>query len=160
VRVAFGSRVAGFSVHLGNSPTNDGYGGDQGTTPDSAEAYLLERQLSVFTAVRAALPRVDRLLDVVVPSLVNRTMEFEVCDQALGVEVLPDRPGVDPLKWRLETASSRLLFSLGPTPAAGKRETGGSIYAGFNRVIHRTTGAASHARFGSGVRRVEISLIP
>jgi hypothetical protein len=159
-KVFFGSEVSNWLVHVGNSPTNNGHGGDEGTTADTAEVQVAERQLTVFTAARSVRRQVEKLLDATLPPLAGRVIEIEVCDQSLGIQLLPR--GREPAwpAWRLETLHSNLLFSLGPGNGGTADETGGSIYGGFNRVIHRITGPPSHDRTGAGVRRVEISLTP
>lgn len=158
-KVYYDEPVSGWTVNIGNSPTNNGHGGDEGTTPNAAEVQIAERQLSVFTASRPVPHRVDKLLDEALPPLGGRTIEIEVCEQALEVAMLPVSGDTSPPKWKLQTLNAKLLFSLEPT-ARPDRDTRASIYAAFNRVIHRTTGAPSHDRDGSGVRRVEISLSP
>jgi hypothetical protein len=159
-RIFLGSQAAEWIAHIGNSPTNNGHGGDEGTTSDTAELHVVDRRLTVFTAARSVRRQVEKLLEAELPPLTGRVIEIEVCDQSVGVE-LPARgreeawPG-----WHLETLHSNLLFSLGPGNGGTADETGGSIYAGFNRVVHRIDGPASHGRTGAGVRRVEISLSP
>jgi hypothetical protein len=61
------------------------------------------------------------------------------------------------------TAHSRDLLAIRPPEAAagaGEDRPDSLIYAAFNRVIHRRSGRPAQNRFGSGVRRVEISLTP
>jgi hypothetical protein len=147
-KVFYGETPSGWTVHLGNSPTNNGHGGDQGTTPEAAELQVLDGRLSVFSAARRQ--QVDRLLDVELPGLAQRVLELEVCNQTLDVRLAPHRRGEEPLRWQLGTLSSKLLLAFGPAP----------LYASFNRVVHQLGAAPSHARMGSGVRRVEISLSP
>jgi hypothetical protein len=159
-KVFYEDPVGQWTVDLGNSPTNNGYGGDAGTTPKSAEVQILEGKLGVFSASRVAQHRVDKLLAETLPPLGGRTMEFEVCNQALGIEMLPTSRDPNSRKWKLETLNSRLLFFLGPEQAEPDRETRTSIYAAFNRVIHVISGAPSQDRVGSGAGRVEISLTP
>lgn len=150
-KVAYGDRVAAWTAHIGNSPTNNGHGGDEGTTDKTAEAYVFVQQLFVFSAAQTQRRVVDRLLDVGLPPLRGRTLEFEVCDQRVAVKLLPGEQDTAPLRWDLQTLNSRLLFALTAEEA---------IYAAFNRVIHDHTAAASHGRLGSGARRVEIALSP
>jgi hypothetical protein len=161
LRVSFGEAVSGWTVHLGDSPTNNGHGGDEGTTSDAAEMHVLERQVTVYTVAQAARRQVDRLLDVTVPPLGGRTVEIEACDQSLGFEILPAAgEQASPSKWKLETLSAGLLFSLVPREEREGQESGKVLYVAFNRVIHLVTGPASRTRVGSGVRRVGISLTP
>jgi hypothetical protein len=146
-------------VHVGESPTNNGHGGDEGTTTDAAEVHLLGRQLTVYSVAQSVRRQIDRLLDATVPPLEGRVLELRACDQSLEVEVVPTVRDPTPPKWKLETLSSKLLFSLVPVEADAPRK-GGSIYAAFNRVIHQITGPPSHKRVGRGVRRVEVYLTP
>lgn len=157
-KVYYDDAPSGWTVHLGNSPTNNGHGGDQGTTPEAAEVQVLERKLSVFTASRRQ--QVDKLLDVSLPTLARGVVELEVCNQTLDVQVVPARRGAEPAQWKLGTLSSKLLLSFGPAHGKDSGEDGGSLHAAFNRVIHQLRGAPSHGRVGAGVRRVEISLSP
>jgi hypothetical protein len=151
--------LSGWIFHVGESPTNNGHGGDEGTTSDAAELHLLERKLTIYSVAQPVRRQIDRLLEVTLPPLSGRVLELRACDQSVDVELAPTPRDPEPAKWRLETLSSKLLFSLRPDQdgAPPKR---GSIYAGFNRVIHLTTGPPSHKRFGYGVRRVEVSLTP
>jgi len=158
-RIFFGDEISGWAVHVGASPTNNGHGGDEGTTTDAAEVHLLDRQLTVYSVAQSLRRQIDRLLDVTVPPLEDRVVLLEACDQSLGFEIEPTARDPRPSKWRLETLSSKLLFSLVPSEGRSQRKRG-SLYAAFNRVIHQTTGPPSHARVGRGVRRVEVSLIP
>lgn len=159
-KIAFDDPVGAWTVNLGNSPTNNGHGGDEGTTPDAAELQVLDKRLTVFTASRPLPHRVEKLFDETLPPLGGRTMLVEVCHEALSVELLPTSRDPNPVQWKLGTLNSKLLFSLGPDQERAEGETGGSVYAAFNRVVHLKSGAASHARIGRGVRRVEISLSP
>ncbi len=160
LRIEYGASVSNWTVHVGNSPTNNGHGGDLGTAPNAAEVQILERQLHVYTTAQSARRLVDRLLDVTLPPLAGRTVELEICEQALGARIAPHSRDPHPPQWRIETQNARLLFSLGPADDGAAPVEAGSIYAAFNRVIHVADGAPSRERTGSGVRRVEISLIP
>jgi hypothetical protein len=158
-KVFYGEKVAAWSVNLGNSPTNNGHGGDLGTTAHASEVQVFDQRLSVYTAAQSARRQVDKLLDVDLPPLAGRGVQFEICDQVVSVELLPSAKDPRPPKWRLETQNARLLFALGPE-VPGTADSGGSIYAAFNRVVHVTSGAPSHQRVGNGVKRVEVELIP
>lgn len=167
-KIDFDAPGVGFHVNIGDSPTNNGYGGDAGTTHDSAETQILARRLSVFSSVPALAKGptnlLDRLLDLDLPPLTGRTMNIEVCDQSLAVELSPGRGETKPLHWKLQTLNAGLLYALAPrhavegTPAAPLEDH--AIYAAFNRVIHVLDGPPSNNRAGSAVRRVEIMLSP
>jgi hypothetical protein len=153
LRAFYGDEVRGWTFHVGNSPTNNGHGGDEGTTALSAELQLFERQLAVYTVAQAGHRSVDRLLEATVPSLAGRILDVEVCNQFVRVQVRTSLADPAPLTWKLETLSSRLLFSLGPDDPR-------KIWVGLNRVVHLANGPASHGRTGAGVRRVELTLSP
>jgi hypothetical protein len=156
-----------FSVNIGDSPTNDGYGGDAGTTLDAAEMQIMSSHLAVFTSgrPRGGTSPIELLYESDLPPLTGRSIELEVCDQTLGFTLPAGKGNPEPLRWRLQTVNLGLLYSLARAPERGSPEdarTPGNnqIYAAFNRVVHIKDGAASHNRVGSGVKRVEISLSP
>lgn len=156
-----------FTVNIGDSPTNDGYGGDAGTTLDAAEMQILGSHLAVFTSgrPRGGTSPIEMLYESDLPPLAGRSIDLEVCDQTLGFTLPAGRGNPAPLRWRLQTVNLGLLYSLARAPAPGTSGDapapgGNQIYAAFNRVIHVKDGPASHNRVGSGVRRVEISLSP
>ena len=156
-----------FTVNIGDSPTNDGYGGDAGTTLDAAEMQILGSHLAVFTSgrPRGGTSPIELLYESDLPPLAGRSIDLEVCDQTLGFTLPPGKGNPEPMRWRLQTVYLGLLYSLARAPAPGSTDEksvpgGNQIYAAFNRVIHVKDGAASHGRVGSGVKRVEISLSP
>src|SRR5262249_47176401 len=166
-RVFYGARPEFFSVNIGDSPTNDGYGGDAGTTLDAAEMQILGSHLGVFTSgrPRGGNSAIDLLYESDLPPLAGRSVKLEVCDQTLGFTLPPGKGIPQPMRWRLQTVNQGLLYSLARAPEPGSSEEtpvpgGNQIYAAFNRVIHVKDGPASHNRVGSGVQRVEISLSP
>jgi hypothetical protein len=160
LRVYFADEVSGWVLHVGNSPTNDGYGGDMGTTLHAAEVHLADRQLSAYTAPHATGNPVERILHAWLPPLSRKVLAIEVCDQQFEIELGQARGDLDPLRLELETHTFEQLFRLGPADDSATGPAAGAIYAAFNRVVHHVNGAASHGRTGRGVRRVEISLIP
>jgi hypothetical protein len=165
LRIHFEDPVAEWSVNIGDSPTNDGYGGDAGTTNSAAEMYILRSLLSVCTAASPQLgtQRFDRILDWELPALGGRHADVEICDQALVFD-LPGAFADDrPLHWRLQTPTIGALYSFAPRagvsiPESTKKKDKG-VYAGFNRVIHEPHREGG-SRVGTGVRRVEITLTP
>lgn len=166
-RVFYGAHPHFFTVNIGDSPTNDGYGGDAGTTLDAAEMQILGSHLGVFTSgrPRGGNSAIDLLYESDLPPLAGRSIKLEVCDQTLGFTLPPGKGNPQPMRWRLQTVNQGLLYSLARAPEPGSSEEtpvpgGNQIYAAFNRVIHVKDGLASHNRVGSGVQRVEISLSP
>jgi hypothetical protein len=158
--VFFGDEIFAWTLHIGNSPTNDGYGGDLGTTPNAAELHLRDRRLSAYTAPPATGMPIERILEAVLPPLAGKVLGVEVCDQQVEVELGAARGDLDPLRFVLQSHTFEQLFRLAPAEQAAAGRRTGAIYAGFNRVVHNLSAAASHGRIGRGVRRVEISLIP
>lgn len=139
-RLSCEKEPSGFTVNVGDSPTNDGWGGDAGTTPIAAGAMISDRGLSVFTQVP-----VDRIASLRFPALAGRTLTFRVCDQVLTYE-LDRAPGeAQPLVGSVETLRLPRLFSLGrdslPEGRASERGVDYDIFAAFNRVIHVRGGA-------------------
>jgi hypothetical protein len=129
----FGSDPEGHLVDLGDSATNDGFGGDAGSFPpgQNAEVHLFDNRLDVFTAA-------DNPTDVDTVASANLALQhgalkFVVDDQFVS--------------WgnpytALETPDLERLFFLGDNPANR------TLYVAVNRVvagIHRT---------GCGVRHV------
>jgi hypothetical protein len=165
IRIEFQDPVAAWSVNVGDSPTNNGFGGDAGTTIYAAEMQILGDLLSVFTAgsPNLAAPRFDGILQSSLPLLGGKHVDLEICDQVLVFDMPGGLVGGRPIHWRLQTPASGLLYSLAPRPGhagtegANRKDRG--IYAGFNRTVTEGDPGRS-ARIGTGVRRVEITLAP
>jgi len=159
-RLRFDDPVERWALNIGDSPTNNGYGGDDGTTPDSAEVQVMDRVLEVFSAVVPATNgAAERIQEMQLGRLGGREMQLVVCDQSVEVVLSPQPPVAEPLRFKLDTSHSRLLFSLAATgERAGGRGNDHAIHAAFNRVIHVLGAAPDKQRVGSGVTRVEISL--
>ena len=127
---------SGWTVNLGDSPTNDGYGGDAGSTPagKNAELWIQNQSLYVTTAGTspAALDNPLARQDV---SLTDSAIKFVVKDQFVSWG--------GPYSF-LQTPNTKRLFA---TPANGSR-----IYLGLNQVI------SNLSRTGSGAARAFITL--
>jgi hypothetical protein len=132
-----------WSTDLGDSPTNDGYAGDAGTTNHAAELWVLDENLSLAPANLLA-PfglTIDNPLVVQHLSLTDSSLKFVVKDQSVSWG--------QPFSLVQEPATKN-LFAIPDTsvPAADQR----AIYLGLNRVI---TGRSD--RTGCGARRVMIT---
>jgi hypothetical protein len=128
----------GWSVNLGDSPTNDGFAGDGGTTDHDAELWVLDEDLSLASASSGPI---DSPLAVQHLSLTDSSLKFVVKNQFVSwgqPYTLVQQP------------ATKNLFTIPDTtvPAADQR----AIYLGLNRVI---TGLSS--RTGCGARRVMIT---
>jgi hypothetical protein len=165
-RVFYDSPVLSYSVNIGDSPTNNGTGGDAGTTFKEAEMQIVDDRLEVYTASRGGGARnVERIFAMDLTPLEARSLDLKVCDESLEFW-MPEGPGgVRPTSWKLQTPASGLLYDLTPSAtyegqSATKRRADG-IFAAFNRIIHVKEGAPSPPqRVGTGVRQVEIRLAP
>jgi hypothetical protein len=155
-----------WTLDIGDSPTNDGYGGDAGTTPNEAEMQIDQKVLTVLTASRNRGRRgVESLLEWDVSMLAGHSADIEICDQFLAFEAPGVLAGNRPFRWKLQTPIEGLLYSFTPRPGAphamadGKSKDKG-LYAGFNRVIYIPEPPRKFPRIGRGVRRVELALSP
>jgi hypothetical protein len=155
-RIHFEAPVRNFTLNIGNSDTNDGYGGDQGTSGGwTSEVYLFHGILTVQSNALGGILH-DPLLSLDPSSLSGGWLQIEVCDESIGFELAPEvaRGGVR--RWKMESPNHQMLFGLAPR-ADGKQN---ALYAAFNRVIWSVDGKPAHGRAGTGVSRVEIWLSP
>lgn len=129
---------AGWSVNIGDSDTNNGFGGDAGTSGGrNAEVEVFGQQLAVYNAA-------DNPADVeqlVVQDLALRegALRFTVQDQRLTWG--------QPFN-RLDTADLERLFFLPQSPQGGEDRL---IYVGLNRVVAPLGDSAD--RTGCGVSK-------
>jgi hypothetical protein len=138
VVVEYEGLPSAWTVNLGDSPTNDGYAGDAGTTDNYAELWVLGEDLSLANG--GPLAQVNNPLAMQHLSLTNGSLKFVVKNQFVS--------------WGqpyslVQSPASKFLFAIPDTtvPAADQR----AIYLGLNRVIGST------ARTGCGARRVLVS---
>jgi hypothetical protein len=159
-RIDYGTELDGVNVNIGDSPTNDGYGGDAWSTVFDAEILIGSTHLSAFATEQAGSPAELQLFGISDMPIAGETLELEVCDQSVRFAVDPD--DVDGLRGFFTTYRSRELISIRPVPDGvdAAQAPDARIHASFNRVIHHRTGRPSHDRYGTGVRRVEIQLTP
>jgi hypothetical protein len=127
-----------WTVNIGDSPTNDGDGGNAGGPEHSAEIQVQGQVVSVYSTSLAA-GIVDQLLNEQ-KTLTDGTIKFTVSNQHVTIGQPADA---------LDTTNSKLLFWI-PDPAASPATDAYKIYAGFNRVVNDDT------RNGCGARSVAI----
>lgn len=160
LRVHYTEAAWGWTVGVGDSASNDGYGGDAGTDPKrNAELQVVGKAgPPVLTVFSATLGRGDSdpLLSLDLPELEGHYLELEICDQflGLGVDGERDRPGA----LHLRTPESEVLWAIampGSDPSIDA-----VLHAAFNRVIHERGGKPWRNRTGRGVGSVEIFLTP
>ena len=128
----FGGSPEGHLLNIGDSITNDGFGGDAGSFPpgQNAEVHLFENRLDVFNAATA--PPVDTLASA----------RFQLNDGALKLVVADQFVSWSQPYTALATPSLEELFFLEANP------DNRTLYVAVNRVVggpHRT---------GCGVRHV------
>ncbi|HSL83684.1 MAG TPA: hypothetical protein VLF66_12990 [Thermoanaerobaculia bacterium] len=125
----------GWTLNVGDSPTNNGFGGDGGSAPagQNAEVDVLDQRLTVWSAADNPAD-VDPLLMQHL-GLTDGTLKLLVCDQYVSV----GQP------WsKLETPDLERLFFLEDDPGSPDNRT---FYVGLNRTV------ASPNRNGCGARR-------
>jgi hypothetical protein len=137
VVVEYEGLPAGWTVNLGDSPTDNGFAGDSGTTEHDAELWVLNEILAVADGgaapdnplVRADLALTDGALKLVVKD------QFVSWGNPYGYVQMP---------------ATKNLFAIPDTsvPAADQR----AVYLGLNRVIF---GPAD--RTGCGARRALVT---
>jgi len=129
----YGSAPIGWTLNVGDSQSNNGFGGDGGDQSNDAEMQLYGSKLSVFG--RDGTPRRNVL-----------NLTSAVAPGAFSVEVSNER-----LVWTGGDLNSEYLYAL-----AGQPDFEGpvnyDVYAGFNRTI------GNGSRRGSGLSSVTITL--
>jgi hypothetical protein len=129
----------GWSLNVGDSPTNDGFAGDAGSTANDAEMWILDESMAV--ANNGSNP--DNPLFRQDLSLTNSSMKFVVKNQFLSW----GQPyGV------LQSPNSKQLFALPDTSNAAEAS---NLYVGLNRVV---SNAPANGRRGCGLRRMLVVL--
>lgn len=130
----------GWTVNIGDSETNDGFGGDAGTLPagQNAEVQVLDEILTVFNAA-------DNPADVDTLA----TQHLALRDGALNFVVEDQYLSWGQQYTALQTPDLERLFFLPSGPVAPENRT---LYVGFNRTINNP------GRIGCGARRGVIHL--
>ena len=130
----------GWTVNIGDSPTNDGYGGNSGGPEHAAEVQVLNQQLTVYNDPK--IPgQVDSMLNQQL-SLTNGSLKFGIANEAIAV----GQP-----RTVLATPVTKTLFQAPDSNLASNDPLRSVIYAGFNRVV-----SGRPDRYGCGARSVTI----
>lgn len=136
VDVEYEGLPSAWTVDLADSPTDNGYGGDSGSTPHNAELQIVDENLSLINGSgNAAL--IDNPLVTAHMALTDGVLKFVVKDQFVSW----GNPYTS-----VQTPASKNLFSFSDT--ADPR----TIYLGLNRVVLSNSG-----RTGCGARRALIT---
>lgn len=139
--VEYESRPAGWSVHIGDSKTNDGHSGDYGTTEHEAELWVAHEILALAPANMLLPLGIDNPLIRQFMNLTDATLKVVVKDQFVSW---------GPPHSYVQTPATQNLFAIPDTtvPEADQR----AIYVGLNRVVW-----GPGDRTGCGVRRALLS---
>jgi hypothetical protein len=128
-----------WTVHIADSPTNDGYGGDAGTTPYNAELWI--NQSILWVASNRSPGGNDNELAQENLDLNYGALKFVVKNQSISW---------GPPYNVLETPGTKKLFAL---PDPSNAAEGYSVYLGLNRVV-----ANDAVRQGCGLQRAMITI--
>ncbi len=134
VTVEYEGTPSGWTTHIGDDPTNNGYGGGIGLQ-GAAETHVINQTLYVYSTGLA-------------PGVVERMLEspLRLTEGALHFNVTNQKLTSGQPYTILETPHTKQLFDLSGSSADKK------LYIGLNRVIN---GQAT--RTGCGARRVVIA---
>jgi hypothetical protein len=132
-----------WTLNIGDSPTNNGYAGDAGTTVHNAELWVLDDNLWLANA-GGAPSLIDNPMTFSHVALTDGSMKFLVKDQFVSWG--------QPYQYH-QSPNNKLLFAIPDTTVTDADRN--SIYAGFNRVI---SGAPGNGREGCGLRTAVIRL--
>lgn len=141
ITVEYDGVPEGWTVNIGDSPTNNGFGGDAGSQPpgQNAELDVLDDQLTLWSGATNA-SGVTKLAAQLLPLGPDAALKFVVEDQFVS--------------WgspytAATSVDDRLFFvPTGPTPPDNRR-----LFAAFNRVIS-PVGLPNSSRNGCGVGHV------
>ncbi|MEP6524884.1 DUF4347 domain-containing protein, partial [Microcoleus vaginatus DQ-U2] len=144
--VEYDKAPSGWTVNLGDSGSNDGYGGDGSTQSRDAEMQIVNGNMSVFGNDYNTPPS-GELTQGNVSNFVSNasSVELEVSNEQLGWD---NKSGLK------NSLTSPYLYALNGQPDDGG-PVNSEIYAGFNRVI-----SGYSDRIGSGASKVTILLNP
>jgi hypothetical protein len=128
-----------WTLNIGDSPTNDGFAGDAGSTVHNAELWVLNENLAIANA-SGNPSAIDNPLVSQNLSLTDSALKFLIKNQFVSWG--------QPYQF-VQSPNNKLLFALPDTTVAAADQN--SIYIGMNRVI---SGAPGNGRTGCGLRRV------
>jgi hypothetical protein len=128
-----------WTLNIGDSPTDDGFAGDAGTTTNDAELWILQEAMSI--ADNGAAPNNPIYKQDL--SLTDSSLKFVVKNQFISWG--------QPYGF-LQTPSTKQLFAF---PDTNNVAEGSNFYAGLNRVVFN---APANGRRGCGLRRMLVIL--
>ncbi len=139
VLIEYDGMPKGWTINLGDSPENNGFGGDSGGPESEAELQILDETLSVYSSALA--PGIIDLLAQEDLGLTDGALEIVVRNQYVSWG--------QPFSF-LDTTNAALLFALPDAGAATAEQN--TFYLGVNRVV-----SGPSSRTGCGVNRVLVS---
>lgn len=143
IEVLYGDKIDGFSVNIGDSVSNNGYGGDSGHNSRDSELQIVGADMSIFGDDFVPQGEEKVLGKAAGLALPGATVVFEISNNQLTWK---NDQGVS------GQVNSPCLFNLkGQEDKEGKPNF--EIFAAFNRVVD-----GIH-RCGTGARRVRITLL-
>lgn len=149
IEILYGGVSTGWTLNIGDSPSNNGYSGDGGDQSHDGEAQILDGNLAVFgddhmaadTTTGKILAEAKGLVGPLGEERPERIVTFEISNNRLGWK---NDQGVQ------GQVSSPYIFSL-----KGQEDSEGppnyDLFVGFNQVV-------SGGREGSGAQRIRIKL--
>jgi hypothetical protein len=139
--VEYEGKSYGWTADIGDSATDDGYGGNSGGAEHAAEAQVANDIVSVYND-----PKVPGQVDLLYShqaSLTNGGLKFTVTNEKITV----GEPSV-----ALSTPYTKTLFAIpDPLVVNPNDPEKWSIHAGFNRVVNPNS-----SRVGCGARSIAI----
>ncbi len=138
ITVEYGSSVTAWTVHIADSPTSDGYGGDLGTTPNNAELWI--NQQILWVAMNQTGTSDNELFEEHL-YLPYGALKFTVKNQYIAW---------GPSYKILKTPHNKKLFAL---PDTANPAEGYYVYLGLNRVVGNYP-----ARSGCGAQRAMVTV--
>lgn len=137
--VEYASAPTGFTVNIGDSASNNGYGGDAAQQSNDAEMQVTDTSMYVYG--RDGTPS-QPLASVPGIAAAGTLLSLEVDNRRLGWD---NHAGI------AGGLDSPYLYALNSQPDT-EGPINADVYAGFNRAI------STFDRFGTGVRRVTLRL--
>ena len=136
-----------WTLDISDSPTGDGYGGDNGTTSNMAETHIFNKQMRIYGN------NLPGFLDATIngPGLLMKVVDNVVKrGSKLTIDITDEK-----IEWahggKKNYIESRFLYTLqSQNTTYGDVEN--NLYAGFNRVV------AGSYRSGSGLCTAQITL--
>ncbi len=140
VLLDYGPAPTGFTLNIGDSITNDGYGGNNGTGENEAELQINNDRLTLYSRSYGS-GQTDRVADA---DLQLEAGGYKVC-------VSDQYASFGQPHSTASTPFGQAIYAL-PDPFDGNMD----VFIGLNRVVHNLSGATSAGRPDTGLQRAYI----